>query len=381
MRQRLFTPGPTPVPENIQLDMAQPMIHHRNEDFQAYLTACHDKLKYLFQTKNPVVILTGSGTASLESIVSSVHEPIEEAIFINGGKFGERWGEILTLHGVKNHEITMEWGTPVSSSQILELLDSNKNITTVYLTHSETSTGTYTNIQKITKDIKTKYPNTFVIVDGITSVGSHELKFDEWQLDAVCTGSQKGLMIPPGLSFIAVSDRLLDKIKKTKPKSFYLSLQDAVKAHSKNDTPWTPAVSLIVGLKSALELIEKEGIENVWQRHFYLGESVRLAMVALGLKLFSTSPSNAVTPVWIPEGVEWKTFNNHLKKSSGITIAGGQDKYAGKIFRISHLGYYDSYDMITIVAAIERALKASGYQFKPSSGVSAVHEYLMDKGV
>lgn len=381
MRQRLFTPGPTPVPEAIQLDMAQPMIHHRNDDFQAYLTICHDKLKYLFQTKNPVVILTGSGTASLESIVSSIHEPNEEVVFVNGGKFGERWGEILSLHGIKAHEITMEWGVPVSSVQILDLLDNNKNITTVYLTHSETSTGTYTNVQQICKDIKSKYTEILVIVDGITSVGSHELRFDEWQLDAVCTGSQKGLMIPPGLAFIAVSDRLLDKLKKTKSKSFYLSLHDAVKAHAKNDTPWTPAVSLIVGLKTALEMIEKEGIEKVWNRHFQLGESVRLGMKALGLKLFSTSPSNAVTPVWIPEGVEWKAFNNHLKKSSGITIAGGQDKYAGKIFRISHLGYYDSFDMITIVSAIERALKASGYSFTPSSGVSAAHQYLMEKGV
>lgn len=381
MRQRLFTPGPTPVPETIQLDMAQPMIHHRNEDFQSYLTSCHDKLKYLFQTKNPVVILTGSGTASLDSIVSSIHEQNDEAIFVNGGKFGERWGEILSRYQIPAHEIKVEWGKSVSFSQVSELLDKNKNITTVYLTHSETSTGTYTDVKNLTRQIKSNFPDVFVIVDGITSIGSHEMKFDEWEIDAVCTGSQKGLMIPPGLAFIAVSDNLLDKLKRTKPKSFYLSLHEALKAQSKNDTPWTPAVSLFVGLKSALDMIEKEGIEKVWQRHFHLGESVRLAMKALGLKLFSESPSNAVTPVWLPTEVEWKNFNNHLKKMSGITIAGGQDQFAGKIFRISHLGYYDSFDMLTVVAAIERALKAAGYHFEVGVGVLAVHTYLMDKGV
>ncbi len=380
MRQRLFTPGPTPVPEAIQLEMAKPMIHHRNEDFQAYLSVCHEKLKYLFQTSSQVVILTGSGTASMESIVSSIHSGNEEAIFINGGKFGERWGELLTQYGITNYEIKKEWGNPVEFSEISNLLDLHQNISTVYLTHSETSTGTFTDIQSITKQVKGKYPHIQVIVDGITSVGSHELRMDEWGIDAVCTGSQKGLMIPPGLAFVAVQKNLAEKILKFKSKTFYLSLQEALKAQSKNDTPWTPAVSLVVGLKTALEMIEAEGIENVWKRHFRLGESVRLGMKAIGLKLFSTSASNAVTPVWLPEGIEWKKFNNHLKKNSGITIAGGQDKYAGKIFRISHLGYYDDFDMITIVSAIEKALKASGFKFEIGAGVSTTHKFLLESG-
>ena len=316
----------------------------------------------------------------MESIVSSIHTGNEEAIYVNGGKFGERWGELLTQYGITNYEIKKEWGNPVEFSEISNLLEINKNVTTVYLTHSETSTGTFTDIQTITKQVKAKYPHIQIVVDGITSVGSHELRMDEWGIDAVCTGSQKGLMIPPGLAFVGVQKSLAEKILKFKSKTFYLSLQEALKAQSKNDTPWTPAVSLVVGLKTALEMIEAEGIENVWNRHFRLGESVRLGMKAIGLKLFSVSASNAVTPVWLPEGIEWKKFNNHLKKNSGITIAGGQDKYAGKIFRISHLGYYDDFDMITIVSAIEKALHATGFKFEIGAGVTVAHKFLLESG-
>jgi len=378
MKPRLFTPGPTPVPETIQLMMAKPMIHHRNEDFQAYLTACHDKLKYLFQTTSPVVILTGSGTSGMESLVSSVLGDGEEAVFVNGGKFGERWGELLVHYQVTHYEITKKWGVPVTSDEIINLINQHPKISAVFLTHSETSTGTYTDIKTITAEVKAKFPEMKVIVDGITSVGSHELRMDEWKIDAVVTGSQKGLMIPPGLALVAVQNSLIEKIKNQKSKSYYLSLQEAVKAHAGNDTPWTPAVSLIIGLKYALEMIEEEGIENVWKRHQLLGESIRRGITALGLNLFSTSPSNAVTPVYLPEGVDWKKFNNHLKKKDGITIAGGQGSFTGKIFRLSHLGYYDIFDMVTIMVGIERALKACGHSFKVGSGVAETHNYLME---
>lgn len=378
MKPRLFTPGPTPVPENIQLLMARPMIHHRNEDFQEFLSACHTKLQYLFQTTSPVVILSGSGTSGMESLVSSVFGPGEEAVFVNGGKFGERWGELLVHYQIPTYEITKNWGTPVTASEIISVLEAHPKVSTVFLTHSETSTGTFTDIKTISLEVKKKFPEVKVIVDGITSVGSHELKMDEWQLDAVVTGSQKGLMIPPGLALVAVRTSLVEKISTFKSKSFYLSLQDALKAHSANDTPWTPAVSLIIGLKYALEMIEEEGIEKVWVRHQILGESVRRGVTALGLKLFSESPSNAVTPVFLPEGIEWKKFNSHLKKKDGITIAGGQGPYTGKIFRLSHLGYYDAFDMITIMAAIERALSASGYKFTIGAGVAATHHFLLE---
>lgn len=378
MRPRLFTPGPTPVPESIQLAMAQPMIHHRNEDFQAYLTVCHEKLKVLFQTSSPVVILSGSGTSGMESLVSSVMAEGEEAVFVNGGKFGERWGELLTHYRVPHVEVTKTWGVPVSAEELIEVIKANPKISTIFLTHSETSTGTYTDIKTVTAGIKAVYPEIKVIVDGITSVGSHELRMDEWKIDAVVTGSQKGLMIPPGLALVAVQASLVEKIKSMKSKSYYLSLQDALKSQEANDTPWTPAVSLIIGLKYALELIEKEGMESVWKRHSRLGESVRRGVTALGLKLFSTSPSNAVTPVFLPEGVDWKSFNGNLKKKDGITIAGGQGPYTGKIFRISHLGYYDDFDMITVMAGIERALKNCKYPFNTGAGVAATHQYLME---
>lgn len=376
-RKRLFTPGPTPIPESIQLDMAQPIIHHRNEDFQEILKECHDSLKYLFQTTGDVVILSGSGTAGMESVVSSIHEENEVAVYIDGGKFGERWGDLLLHYNVNHGVIKKEWGNPVSAEEINNFLKENPKTTTIYLTHSETSTGTFTDIKTIAAHAKSINPDIFIIVDGITSVGSHEMKMDEWKIDAVITGSQKGLMLPPGLALVAVSSRLKEKMKRTKSKAFYLSLHEAVIAAEKNDTPWTPAVSLIIGLRSALRMIKEESLPAIWTRHQRLGESVRLGMVAIGLKLFSQSPSNAVTPVWLPETVNWKGFNSHLKQTDGITIAGGQGHLTGKIFRISHLGYYDDFDMVTIVSAIERSLSRNGYDFEMGKGVSVTHTYLL----
>lgn len=376
-RKRLFTPGPTPIPESIQLEMAQPIIHHRNEDFQEILKECHDSLKYLFQTSSDVVILSGSGTSGMESVVSSIHDENEFAVFIDGGKFGERWGDLLRHYQVKHGVIKKEWGIPVSTEEISLFLQENPHTTTIYLTHSETSTGTYTDIKTISEHAKKINPNIFIVVDGITSVGSHEMKMDDWKIDAVITGSQKGLMLPPGLALVAVSSRLKEKMKQTKSKAFYLSLQEAVSAAEKNDTPWTPAVSLIVGLRTALRLVKEETLPAIWTRHQRLGESVRLGMEAIGLKLFSQSPSNAVTPIWLPESIQWKGFNAYLKQTDGITIAGGQGHLTGKIFRISHLGYYDDFDMITIVSAIERSLSKNGYEFELGKGVSVTHNYLL----
>jgi len=220
-----------------------------------------------------------------------------------------------------------------------------------------------------------------VCVDGITAVGAHELRFDAWGVDACVTGSQKGLMIPPGLAFVALSRRAIEAIQRSTLPKFYFDLGRALKAFETNDTPWTPAVSLIIGVDAALEMIRAEGIENVWARHQRLASALRAGMAAIGLSLFSERPSFAVTPVWLPDGVAWSTFNRALKIDNGITVAGGQGDYAGRIFRVSHLGYYDDLDMITVVAAIERALAVAGYRFEPGAGVSATHRTLMTRNM
>jgi serine---pyruvate transaminase len=219
--------------------------------------------------------------------------------------------------------------------------------------------------------------NALVCVDGITAVGAHELRFDEWGIDVCVTGSQKGLMIPPGLAFIALSKRAIEKMETSTLPKFYFDLKKALKSWQGNDTPWTPAVSLVIGVDAALQMLKAEGIENIWKRHERLANGIRCGVTALGLKLFSDSASFAVTPIWLPEGVEWKAFNKILKSKYGITIAGGQDDYAGKIFRVSHLGYYDEFDMVTMMTALEMTLKECGYKFETGAGVQAVIKSFM----
>jgi aspartate aminotransferase-like enzyme len=371
MKKRLFTPGPTPVPEHVMLKMAEPIIHHRNPEFNEVLTRVNQNLKYLFQTEQPVLTLTSSGTGGVESTFVSLFSPGDTIISVNGGKFGERWVKMPKAYGLKVVEIKVEWGKAPTAQQILDALRAHPETKGVYLTHSETSTGTATDVKALSKLIR-ENSNALVCVDGITAVGAHELRFDEWGLDVCVTGSQKGLMIPPGLAFVALSKRAIAAMETSTLPKFYFDLRKALKSYEKNDTPWTPAVSLVIGVDSALEMLRAEGIENIWRRHERLATAVRSGVVALGLKLFSEFPSYAVTPVWLPEGIDWKVFNKILKSKYGITIAGGQDDYAGKIFRISHLGYYDELDMVTMVAALEMTLKECGYKFELGAGVQAV---------
>jgi aspartate aminotransferase-like enzyme len=246
----------------------------------------------------------------------------------------------------------------------------------VYLVHSETSTGTTMDLREMAHLIH-EHSRALVCVDGITAVGAHEMRFDEWGIDVCVTGSQKGVMIPPGLSFVALSRRAIDAMRTSTLPKFYLDLREALRAYRENDTPWTPAASLVIGVDAALAMIREEGIEQVWARHRRLARTLRAGVRAMGFRLFSQSPSNAVTAVWLPEGVAWSDFNRALKLDQGITIAGGQEGYRGRIFRVSHLGFYDGLDMIAVVAGLERALRSCGFPCDPGAGLSAAQEALL----
>jgi serine---pyruvate transaminase len=378
MKKRLYTPGPTPIPETVMLKMAEPIIHHRNPEFNEVLTRVNKNLKYLFQTEQPVLTLTCSGTGGVESTFVSLFSPGDKIISCNGGKFGERWVKMPKVYGMNVVEVKVQWGKAPTEEQILTALKANPDAKAVYLTHSETSTGAATDVKALAKLIK-ENSDALVCVDGITAIGAHEMRFDEWGIDACVTGSQKGLMIPPGLAFVALSKRAIAATETSKMPKFYLDLKRALKSYEGNDTPWTPAVSLIVGVDKALQMIVEEGIENVWARHKRLAGAIRAGVTSIGLKVFSEFPSFAVTPVWVPEGVEWKQFNKILKGKYGITIAGGQDDYAGKIFRISHLGYYDELDMITMIGALELTLQECGYKFDLGSGTKGLLQALSAK--
>lgn len=376
VKQRLFTPGPTPVPEKVMLRMAEPIIHHRSAEFGEIFRRVNENLKYLFQTTCPVVTLTCSGTGGVEATFVSLFSPGDTVICVNGGKFGERWVSMPRVFGLHVVEVKVAWGDSPTAAQIESALKAHPETKAVYLTHSETSTGASTDVKALAKCIR-DHSSALVCVDGITAVGAHELRFDDWGIDVCVTGSQKGLMIPPGLAFVALSERAMKMMEASKLPKLYFDLKKALKSYEKNDTPWTPAASLIVGVDMALQMIKDEGIEHVWRRHERMAHAVREGVQALGMKLFSNHPSFAVTPVWLPQGVDWKVFNKTLKSTYGVTVAGGQDEFAGKIFRISHLGYYDELDMITVIAAIERTLHDCGFPFEPGAGVAAAQQYFL----
>lgn len=368
MKPRLFTPGPTPVPESVMLRMAQPIIHHRTPEFQRALMDATENLRYLFGTTGPVLTLTASGTGAMEAALVNTLSAGDEIISVNAGKFGERWGEIARAYGVITHEISIAWGNAVSIEEIEQALDEHPNVSAICLTHSETSTGVFTDVRAIAAAIRERF-NGLIIVDGITAVGAHELRFDEWGLDVVVTGSQKGLMIPPGLAFIALSDRAWAAADRSTLPKFYFDLRVARESLKTEDTPWTPAVTLVLGLADALAMIRQEGLENVWARHARLAAGLRAGVSALGLAPFGAPPSNAVTAVMLPE--RGSDFMALLKNKYRITLAAGQEHLKGKIFRISHLGYYDEADMLAVLYAIESALAEIGHNAEVGAGLAA----------
>jgi serine---pyruvate transaminase len=374
LKKRLFTPGPTPVPESVMLKMAEPIIHHRHPEFKKILSRVNENLKYLFQTAQPVLTLASSGTGGVEATFVSLFSPGDTIIAVNGGKFGERWVKMPRVFGLNAFEVKTEWGKAPTAEQVVSALRAHSNAKAVYLVHSETSTGTATDVKMLARVIR-ENSDAMVCIDGITAIGAHEFRFDEWGIDVCVTGSQKGLMIPPGLSFVAVSSRAIAAMETSKLPKFYFDLRKALRAYEKNDTPWTPAISLIIGVDAALQMIREEGVEKIWQRHERMAMALRAGIQAIGLRLFSDSPSFAVTPVWVPDGIEWKKFNSILKGKYGITIAGGQEEFAGKIFRVAHLGYYDELDMITILSALEMTLVTCGHQFDAGKGVAAAQAF------
>ena len=374
MKMRLFTPGPTPVPEEIMLKMAEPISHHRLPSFEKVFAEANQHLQYLFSSKQPVYTLTSSGTGAMEATVANILSPGDRVITVRGGKFGERWAEICQAYGIEFVPIDVEWGDSVCPKAIEELLKKEKNIKAVFTTQSETSTGALNDIRAIAEMMKSY--NSLLIVDSITGIGVHEMKPDEWGVDVVVTGSQKGLMIPPGLAFICLSEKAWEVVEKSTLPKYYFSLKQARKAMNKNQTPWTPALTLIIGLNEALKMIHQEGLEQLYARHQRLGDATRAAVKALGLELLAKHPSNVLTAVKMPESLDTGALVKYLRDELGILIAGGQAHLKGKIIRIAHLGYMDDFDIVVVISALEKGLKKMGFSFDPGSGVKAAQKII-----
>ena len=376
-KKYLFSPGPTMLPPEVLLKMAEPVMHHREPEFERILAEIREGLKYLFQTKNEVLTFTSSGTGAMEGAVSNILSKRDKALVVRGGKFGERWGEICKAYGIEFIPIDVEWGKAVDPKQIQKALASNPSVRGVYTQASETSTGAKHPIREIAEIVK-KYEETVLVVDAITGIGVFDLPMDAWGIDVLISGSQKALMLPPGLSFVALSDKAWKSVERSNLPKFYFDFKKELKSLQKNQNAFTPAISLFVGLKESLRLIRKEGLEAVFRRHEKLAEATRAAAKALGLELYAPdSPSNAVTAVKVPEGIQGGKLKSLFFEKFGITVAGGQDQAKGKIIRIAHLGYYERLDMVMVISALEMLLKEMGYRFELGAGVRAVEEVLM----
>lgn len=379
LKRYLLAPGPTPVPPEVLLAMARPMIHHRAPEFDPIFAEVRENLKWLFQTRNDVLQLACSGTGGMEGAVSNFLSPGEKAICINGGKFGERWTKICKTFGVQVHEIKVEWGRAVDPQMVAEALKKDPSIKAVYVQASETSTGVAHNCKALA-DIVRPLDETILVVDAITALGVFDLKTDEWGLDVVVTGSQKALMLPPGMAFVSVSDKAWRFADKAKNAAFYFNFKRERENQQKNQTAYTPAVSMILGLQEVLRMLKAEGLANVFARHATLAQAMREGVKAAGLTLFpKESPSDALTTVTAPEGVDGQQIYKNLRVQYGITAAGGQDHLKGKVFRISHMGYADRFDVITALAATEMVVKGLGYPITLGSGVGRAQELLMPK--
>ena len=376
-KKYLFSPGPTMLPPEVLLKMAEPIMHHREPEFEKIYAEIREGMKYLFQTKNEVLIFTSSGTGAMEGAVSNLLSKGDKAIVVRGGKFGERWGEICKAYGIEFIPIDVEWGKAVDPKRIKELLESDSSIRAVYTQASETSTGVKHPIQAIA-DLVKRYEDKVVVVDAITGIGVFNIPTDAWGLDVVISGSQKALMLPPGLSFATLSDKAWKVVEKSTLPKYYFDFKKELKNTKKNQSSYTPAISLYVGLRETLRMIRSEGLEAVFHRHEKLAEATRTAVKALGLELYAPdSPSNAVTAVKIPAGIDGEKLKGLFFEKFGITVAEGQDRAKGKIIRIAHLGYYERLDMVMVISALEMLLKEMGHSFELGAGVKAAEEILM----
>ncbi len=372
----LLAPGPTPVPPNTLLAMAQPIIHHREPEFKPVFEACRKGLQHLFQTERDVVILAASGTGAMEAAVTNFLRKGDKALYVNGGKFGERWGKILKAYGCQGVELKVEWGQAVDPEAVRKALDADPAIRAVYVQASETSTAVQHPVQELAAITRDR-PDVLLVVDGITAVGVFALPMDATGIDILVTGSQKALMLPPGLAFIAWSQKAEGFLGTSDLPRFYFDLKAERKKQQENQTAWTPAVSLVVGLADVLRQIQEETLAGVFGRTARLAEATRAAAKALGLELYAPeSPSDACTAVKMPAGVDGQALKKALRERFGITVAGGQDQAKGKIIRIAHLGYADTFDVVTAVSALEMALSGLGHPVKLGAGVGAALQVL-----
>ncbi len=372
-KSMLMIPGPTPVPESVLRALGTHPMGHRSGEFSQIFARVTQGLKWLHQTENDVLILAASGTGAMEAGMINFLSPGDRVLVGSNGKFGERWAEVALAYGLDVQEVKAPWGTALNPDDFKAALeaDSQKSIKAVVITHSETSTGVINDLEAINTHVKAH--GALIIVDAVTSLGATSVPVDAWGLDVVGSGSQKGYMMPPGLGFVSVSAKAWDAYKTAKLPKFYLDLGKYRKDAGKNTTPFTPPVNLFFALDAALEMMQTEGLENIFARHARLTQATRAAIKALNLALYA--PDNAASPAITavaPEGIDAEKIRSIMKKRFDIVLAGGQDHLKGQVFRIGHLGFVCDRDILAAIAGLEASLRELGYEsFPPGAGVAA----------
>lgn len=363
----LLTPGPTPVPHRVAAKSAEPILHHRTKEFGQVFDSVQAGMKYVYQTKQDILMMAGSGTAAMEAAFVNVLSPGDKILIGSIGSFGERWVKIAKAFGFEPLIIREEWGHSLSPEKIEMALKKDASIKAVFIQHTDTSTGTVNDVKTIGR-IVSQTP-AIIVVDSVSGLAGEELHMDEWKLDVVVTGSQKGLMTAPGLAMVAVSDKAWAFVEAAKLPRFNSDFRLIKKSIATHETPWTPPVSLFQSLNEALKMIQEETIEAVWQRHRSLRKMVQAGVKALGFPLFSSQPCAVLTAATLPEGFDGDLLIKKMLSDHGVSIAGGQDHLKGKIFRLAHMGYMDSFDMVVGLSALERSLKDMGYKV-PTPGAA-----------
>jgi aspartate aminotransferase-like enzyme len=378
MKQRLLTPGPAPVPEETLLELAKPMIYHRTPEFRAMLKEVLEDLQYVFRTKNPIMPLTASGTGGLEAALVNTVTPGNKVINLIAGRFGERWKNMAKAFGIEPVTVQVPYGLVVTPEMLSKALADHPNAVAVCATLSETSTGAGHDIEAFGK-LVAKTP-ALLLVDAISGLAAMECRTDEWNIDICCAGSQKALMMPPGLAFVSVSDKAWKAMDKNpSPRTFYFDLRKMRKSLESGDTPYTPAHTMIRAMRHSLKRIKAEGIENIWETQARNAAAARAGMQALGLKIFPVRPNNALTVAEMPPGLDSTALLSKLEKQYGLKLANGQDTLKGKIIRLAHMGYIDQFDVLTGISGLELALAEMGHPVTPGAGVAAAQRVWAEK--
>jgi len=379
IKERLFTPGPTPLLMEAQARTLTATLHHRTEAFRQLLRESLENLKYFFNTQNDVLIFTSSGTGAMEGAVANLLSPGERALVGTAGKFGERWLDLAKVYGIETVKVEAPYGQPLNVAELKQRLETDGPFRAVFVQATETSTAVTHNVQAIGELVKS-YPDACLVVDAVTGLGTMDLRPDEWGLDVVIGGSQKALMIPPGLAFASVSEKAWKVIGKSRLPRYYFDFAKERKNLSKGEASYTPATTLVVSLHAALEYIRRLGRENLIANAALLAEATRQAAKALGLKPFaSCSPANAVTAVCAPQGMDSGSIVKEMRTRFGAIVANGQGSMKGQIFRLAHLGYYDMADLFAVVAALEVVLQKLGHRVELGSGVRAAEEVYLQR--